>query len=104
MSVLATESSVHGWSIEHLDEKTIAGLVRRIDARLPVRLGNYLVGAGPRDQEWNAFVVTSRFFDANQSSLVDGFWGGHHLFRRQLENREGQRMRSFVSHLRLHTK
>jgi hypothetical protein len=42
MSFLATESSVHGWSIEHLDEKTIAGPVRRIDARFPVCLrGNH---------------------------------------------------------------
>jgi hypothetical protein len=38
MRVLVTESSVRGWSIEHLNKKTIAGLVRRIDARFPVCL------------------------------------------------------------------
>jgi hypothetical protein len=55
------------------------------------------VSAGPRDQEWNAFIVPSRFFDANHSSLLDASWYAHHLFRRQLDNREGQRMRSFVA-------
>lgn len=60
-------------------------------------LGSYLVGAGPRDQEWNVFGVHSRFFDANYSSLLDGSWCAHRLFRRQLDNREGQRMRSFVA-------
>ena len=48
MSVLATESSVHGWSIEHLDEKTIAGLERRIDARFPVLI--LMALAGRRDE------------------------------------------------------
>jgi hypothetical protein len=31
-----------------------------------------LIGAGLGDQEWSAYIVPSRFFDANHGSSFDG--------------------------------